>query len=51
MQALRIKRVMLQFQDVIYLFCQKYTLTSRLRGGGQDLELGSTFRIDFSIWV
>ena len=30
-------------------FGQKYTLTSRLGGGDQDLDVGLTFRIDFSI--
>ena len=28
---------------------QKYTVTSRLEGGGKDLGIGYTFRIEFSI--
>ena len=28
---------------------QKYTVTFRLEGGGKDLDIGYTFRIEFSI--
>ena len=74
-QAILIKRVMLQFQEILSIykiefscevtmailiwktvdlcFGQKYTLSFRLgvEGGGvgQDLDVGSTFRIVFSI--
>ena len=33
-------------ENVELCLCQKYTLMSRLGGGGQDLDVGSMLRID-----
>ena len=37
------------WENVDLCFAQKYILTSRLGRRGQDLDVASTFRIQFSI--
>ena len=40
--------VVIIWENVDLCFGQKYTLTYRLEGRGQDLDVGLTFRIEFS---